>query len=481
MNKELISTKSIFIIFFIALAFVYPNLYYPVINPLVSWSLPRIILLLLSFILTILALKSIKIKGFLLFFVVINIFLVSIQFFNPLEDELIYTILGVDDRLDGIAYQFLFIVFIIFANYCIRILNNKTKSFLYFSLISAGVIQSIVLVHQYTWVPLDLIFRKIYFRFDSPMGLTGHAGYTAGLLVPLIIIGIFTTQSKNRIISILSYVFTAIICFGLNLTQNRSSLIALSIVLIFWIFISLKNIKKISFMVLCVILINFSENILPKNPTSSRDLSNPQTLTTRLEIWKFSTELLPQSWGFPFWGGGTGNLKLQITDQLPIEKLMLFYEKEYGWQSSKNIKKITPLNEKDAPKRQRMYLVKYNDGELKPVRLTLDRAHNFFLDKAFSIGLIGAVVWMIFYIYPIVAYFRLKPYQKTFEQQALSMALIAIQIYYIFWFSVMQVEPIHVVVALMAWVGIERAKAMPDPITQGLSSNISPTPQSLET
>lgn len=163
------------------------------------------------------------------------------------------------------------------------------------------------------------------------------------------------------------------------------------------------------------------------------------------------------------WGGGTGNLKLQIAEQLPIEQLMPFYEREYGWQSSNNIKKITSLNDKNSLKRQRMYLVTYKDGEIKPVRLTLDRAHNFFLDKAFSIGLIGAILWMIFYIYPIYAYFMLKPYQKTFEQQALSMALIAIQIYYIFWFSVMQVEPIHVVVALMAWLGIERAKAIPDP------------------
>lgn len=325
------------------------------------------------------------------------------------------------------------------------------------------MIQSIFIIHQYTWVPLDLIITKIYFRFDSTMGLTGHAGYTAGLLIPLVILAIFMSESKVRIYSFLSCVFSLIICFGLNLTQNRSSLIALSIVLAIWTFTNLCFPKRVILLVFCIILINFSGNILPANPTLNRDLSSSQTLLTRLEIWRFSIELLPKSWGFPFWGGGTGNLKLLIADQLPIETLMRFYEREYSWQSSENIKKITPLSDKNSLRRQKMYLITYKNGEIKPVQLTLDRAHNFFLDKAFSIGLIGAILWMIFYIYPIFAYFRLKPYQKTFEQQALSMALIAIQIYYIFWFSVMQVEPIHVVIALMAWVGIERAKATPDP------------------
>ncbi|MEY4530657.1 MAG: hypothetical protein RLZZ156_1378, partial [Deinococcota bacterium] len=459
----LISTKTIFLIFFIVFIVLYPNLYYPIINPLISWSLPRISLLFIAFIFTILALKTIKMPKKLLFFVVINILLSSIQFLNPLEDERIFTILGVDDRFDGSIYQILVAILMIFSYYCIKILNENTKVFLYFSLGFAGVIQSIVLIHQYTWIPLNLFFTEINFRFDLPMGLTGHAGYTAGLLIPLIILSIYTTQSKNYVLSTLSYVFAPIICFGLNLTQNRSSLIAVSIVLIIWIFLSLRDLKKIGLLAFCVVLINFSANILPVNPTLTRDFTNPQTLSTRLEIWNFSIALLPKSWGFPLLGGGTGNLKLQIAEQLPIEQLMPFYEREYGWQSSNNIKKITSLNDKNSLKRQRMYLVTYKDGELRPVRLTLDRAHNFFLDKAFSIGLIGAILWIIFYVYPIFAYFRLKPYQKTFEQQTLSMALIAIQIYYIFWFSVMQVEPIHVVVALMAWVGIERAKATPDP------------------
>jgi hypothetical protein len=163
------------------------------------------------------------------------------------------------------------------------------------------------------------------------------------------------------------------------------------------------------------------------------------------------------------WGGGTGSFKLNIAERLPIRDLMVVLQKEFKWQSNDNIVKIELLSPKNAPIRQKAYKVTYKDGSTKIAFQVIDRAHNFFLDRIYSIGLIGAIMWMIFYIYPIFAYFRLKPYQKTFEQQALTMALIAIQVYYIFWFSVMQVEPIHVTVALMAWVGIERARATSNP------------------
>jgi O-antigen ligase len=201
----------------------------------------------------------------------------------------------------------------------------------------------------------------------------------------------------------------------------------------------------------------------PTNPTVNRSLTNTQTFETRIEIWKIAANLLPKSWLFPFWGGGTGEFKLLISDILPYQEFYKFLAIEYKWQPADQIKKTIVLTAPSMPKREKAFIFFYKDRSQEFTKITLDRAHNFFLDKAFSVGLIGAILWMIFYIYPIYAYFRLKPYQKTFEQQTLTMALLALQMYYIFWFSVMQVEPIHVVVALMAWVGIERAKAIPDP------------------
>ena len=459
MQKDFALPSSILFTLLAIFVFVYPNLYYPVVNPFLSWSVPRLVLLFVFAILGILSIKNLRMPKFLVFFILVNFVLIFIQLFNQKEDEIIYTILGNDDRFEGIFYQFLVILFAVFAYYSLIIIKYSKKFLLFLSL--SGVFHTLVIINQYTLVPFNILGREISFTFDGVPGLTGRAGYIAGFLICVIAVSIYLSLEKSRFYSILGYIFLLMNCVGLSLLQNRSSTIAMTIGLVVWIFLRKVNLQFLLTLAVAIILINFSDRIFVTNQSFVRNTADTTTLSTRFEIWKIAFKLMPDNWGFPFFGGGTGAFKLAISDKLPILDLMNFYQKEYNLQPNVNIKKTIIISDEKISKRQKTFVVFYKDKSQQVYSLTLDRAHNFFLDKIFSIGLIGAVFWMIFYIYPIYAFFRLERSKRSFFLQALVVTLIAVQIYYIFWFSVLQVEPIHIIVALMAWVALERIKNEP--------------------
>jgi O-antigen ligase len=461
MNTEIPATKKIINSIFLIFLLIYPNLYIPVVNLLVSYSFPRLFLLLIVSIFAILIAKNILDSKLFLFFIVLNLILSTISLFNPNEDEPIFTILGNDSRIEGVLYQILLIFFIVIAYFYIK---KNTWGNLFLTLNVALSFQAIIIFQQYIQNPLEIFGIPLTFvTYGEVSGIVGRAAFAASLMLPIVFLGFIRLYDKSLIVSFISLLTILFSNLAINLTENRSSIIAATFALTIFLFFNINKLKNALLISLCILIVNFGTQILPGNLNANRNLSDPQTFETRIEMWKIAVRLLPESWGFPIWGGGTGAVKLNIAERLPIRDLMVVLQKEYKWQSNNNIKKIELLSPKTAPIRQKAYKILYKDGSTKIAFQVIDRTHNFFLDRVYSIGLIGAIFWMIFYIYPIFAYFRLKPYQKTFEQLAVTMALIAIQFYYIFWFSVMQVEPIHVTVALMAWVGLERARAVPNP------------------
>jgi O-antigen ligase len=495
MSKEILSTQKISIFVLGIFLLLYPNMYLASVDSLAAFAFGRLILLGIILVFSILCLKFIKIKGFLPYFIGFIGFLTLIQLFNPLEDEIIFSIMGVDYRPDGFLYQMLLIFFMPFILYNLKNIKNYANLILILSI--SSLLQSLIIISQYLNIPINIFSVLIDFRSPtSTIGLMGHAGFSAGFILIGIIACLINLQNKSNFLKVISGIFLIVNLFGLHMTQNRATVFSLSAALILWLIFNWKNHKMVLWLILSLVIINFGTSLFPKNAGIDRDRTDSTTLQTRIEIWKIALKILPQTWGFPLWGGGTGAMALTISDKLPVEELMPFYKKEFKLQSNENITKITVVSAKNAQRREKAFVVSYKDKTRQIYKINLDRAHNFFLDKAFNIGVFGAVLWMIFYLYPIYAFFRLpKAKRSNFELQGLIIALIAIQMYYIFWFSVMQVEPIHVVVALMAWVGIERAKAIPDPQTNaapfdstapvlnayGLSSNSVTTPQSLET
>ncbi|MFN3265798.1 MAG: O-antigen ligase family protein [Deinococcales bacterium] len=359
-----------------------------------------------------------------------------------------------DSRVEGTIYQVLLLLFMVGAYFNLK--NNSYKTYFNFICLSL-LFQAIVIFQQYLENPLEVFGIPLSFiTYGEVSGIVGRAAFAASLMLPGVFIGFVGTSDKSIIIKTMSYLTIFFTTLAISLTENRSSILAATVGLTVFLFFNIKNIKRVVQIVGCIVIANFGTNLFPNELKENRSFTNSQTLETRLEMWKIALKLLPSSWGFPIWGGGTGEFKLTIAKHLPARDLLTVLQKEYAWQPNENISKIELISPQNAPIRQKTYKVTYKDGTSKFAFQVIDRAHNFFLDRIYSIGLLGAVLWIIFYTYPIFAYFRLRPEQKTTEIQVLVASLVAIQVYHIFWFSVMQVEPIHVVIALMAWVRIQK-------------------------
>jgi O-antigen ligase len=482
LTRQFVDTTKVMNGIFFAFLFTYPLLFLKTNegNQIDSWHTLRFYALVLIFLVTILTIFRTKLPKALASFLLLNSFFVFVTLFNPTEDNFIYNLYGTNDRQDGIIYQTLLLFFILFCYSVVK--NLKDFSLIYFTLVVSGFVQSILLVAQYYQLNLGAIEIFIPTKGFSISGFIGNSGLVGGFFIAIIILNIYLTNCKIKIISSLSVIILPFICLGTSIVQTRSTLLAFFITITIYMIVNRSNNKMVIVSIATAFMILFGSSVIPQSNTDldNRNLVSTTSIAARTDIWYIAIKLLPQSWQFPFWGGGTGELKRLISDKLPPKDLFKFYELEQKWQPATDIKSYKVLSDVKTPKRDKMYFVTWKNGKSAASIITLDKAHNFFLDKAFSIGLVGAILWMLFYLYPIYNFLRLPKHQQTPELTVLTLTLLAIQIYYLFWFSVMQVEPIHVILAIATWVALDRAKAIPDPATQGLSSNVTPAPQSLE-
>jgi hypothetical protein len=465
MTKELKHTNVIFQIAILLFLIIYPNLFLEMPFFVDSWFFPRYVVLFAIFLLAILSLKNTKINLFFIIFSTINVILSTISYFNTLEDYKIITLYGENGRGDGIFYQILLIFFLIFSLNTLKSFKNFSKIFFFLSI--SALIQSYMVFLQYSYVQfpkIPILGSFLPYDVKQTVGFMGHSGYVAGFLFLILIFNLYLLEYKNYKKPLTIFIFILIIAnsIGLGLTENRTSIIAAIFVLLTYGFIRLRTIHIPIIAFLSCILISFSTQFVYKSPqTSEKIFINSTTLETRLIIWDIAKILYPQSWGFPFVGGGTGSFKLLISEKLDPMKLFEFYEKEIGWKDTSQIKEFKVFD-KNSTKRERRFLVTWKDGKQALQNIALDKVHNFYFDRAFTIGTIGAVLWLLFYLYPIFWYvFKATKSQRTLEFTVLVVALVGLQVYYALWFAMPQFEPIHVFIGAMAWVSIERASQLP--------------------
>lgn len=474
------TTKTLEVVLSLFL-FLYPILYFQLsdTNAIDSWFFIRYAALIFIFIFSILSIKNSKPSLILLFFISINIILALIQLVNPFEDTPVLNLYGLADRADGILYQILLMSLAFLAFGVIKKLQNF--DFLFIPLILAGIFQSVLIFFQYRQINLHFLETFVPYNADSVLGFMGHSGYLGGFYISIITLNIYYTQSKTALYARMAYISLPINCLGMSLVQNRSSVVSAVFIILIYLLTQIKNPRVILLSITSAFMIYFGASVIPQSKQlATKNLLSLTTAFTRFEIWNIGIQLLPQSWLFPFWGGGVGEFKRLISEKLPPIELFKFYQKEYKWQPLSEIESYKILSDKNTPKRDKMFTVFWKDKHYTIQNISLDKAHNFFLDKAFSIGLLGAILWMVFYLYPLYAFIRLPIYQRSPELIALTTTLIGIQIYYIFWFAVMQVEPIHVTLAIATWIALDRAKAIPNPAIHGFNSSTTPPPQSLE-
>lgn len=371
---------------------------------------------------------------------------------SSFRDEPIYAILGNAARVDGILYQISLFLFALLAFWVFSERGSSNgqggfHSFRDFSYVflGAAALQSILLLLQRVGLdPVGPVLRSGN-PLSMPVGTIGHPGMAAGLLLPGVLLGLgLWVERRRRFVLLL----TLLVSLGLGVTVGRAGLLGLVVALGVWV--SLR--REFSFVLvsgLVLFVAVFGPGFLPDRQGFSKEVANPRTGLTRLVIWKLAWEGIRSMPGGPLLGEGPDAFRVALSTRIPFERLLEEYRLEYGWPEGVKVKKVEPLwTPQDSPKdrKWRVYFEGWPGVESKVYGINLDKAHNLFLDRWLSYGLIAALIWVYLYLGGVV-----RTWGRGALRQALACTLLGVFVYYLFWFPVPQVEPLHVALIAMAF------------------------------
>lgn len=203
-----------------------------------------------------------------------------------------------------------------------------------------------------------------------------------------------------------------------------------------------------------LVLVAFlTPSLIPDRQGFRKEVSDPTSGLSRLVIWKLAWEAIRSTPGQPFLGGGPDAFRVALLTRIPFEHLLEEYRLEYGWPKEAQVKEVRPLWSPEDPLRSRAWLVRFEkfkeertDKTAKIYRVYLDKAHNLFLDRWLSYGLIAAIVWIYLYLSG-----SLRAWGTSPLRQGLALSLLGVFIYYLFWFPVPQTEPFHLALIAAAF------------------------------
>lgn len=415
--------------------------------------LPKLFLLLILGLLSLLEMPRHWLRHPFLYISLALIGLATISTLNS-GDSTTFWLLGPKNRFDGILYQ---IGLLLSGVYILLVIRRQPHHWkLLITAITLGaIVQSIVVLIQR--LGYDPIGPLIQWRtFSSPIGTIGHPGMVSGFLLPVLLVSIwmslYSQQAKEQRLWLIS---TLILAIGLGVVQNRSALYALIVVLA-WVCISQRSLKSLILSGLALVIVIGTPTAITSIPLLSakkyqKSYLENTTLHTRLELWQMGLWSATQIRGEPVIGGGPDGFYLSLLRNPPLEQLIKFYRIEYSWPDNTQISKAEIVNDADTTVRGRWIRVhfarygsKTNTFYDYPIP---DKAHSYFIDRFLAYGGISLLLWIILYLYPIFQGVRSN---RTIIS-GISWGLGALGIYYLTWFPVMQVEPIHLALVAIAW------------------------------
>jgi O-antigen ligase len=367
------------------------------------------------------------------------------------NDDLPFKMLGGQYRLDGWVYQTA-LTSLALGIFGIGRTNPNASLALSIGLVASSVTQSILMLFQrINFDPIAPLTRLD--TNSAPTGTLTHPGMAAGLLMCALLLGIGfyqKTEKRTRPWLLLSLI---IISVGLSITNNRASLygIAIGLALIwFWG-------RKYQILLLSVssfIVILGARAVIPNPQGFERSLEDSRSFEVRIHIWETSLSAFRQMRLQPIIGGGPDGFRLEILRNPPLNSYLAAYGAEVNWPKNVQIASVKRLERE--PLRRSSLEVTFSQfgteksGYMLEIPLVLDRAHNLWFDRALSYGFFDAFLWLILYLMPIIWSFRSW---RTLNSQTviLGFTTLALFIYYLVWFPVIQVEPLHVAVLALAW------------------------------
>lgn len=377
--------------------------------------------------------------------------LVVLGGFNARDDDVTAVILGPESRMDGLIYQAGLVLTALLA-YRVMCEYRGVWSLLVGGLVVAGILESAVLVLQRLALdPIGPLIRGL--AFETPVGTMGNNGIVAGFMVVVLLggVGLFL-QASGTFRKALLVLALMTIALGLGITINKASFYALVAVLVLWNLLRRER-WLLGLSVALVAVVLSAQSLVPNRQGFSRSFTDPATGKTRLVIWELALKAATRLPLSPLIGSGPDGFRLALLRHIPPEDLMREYRLEYGWPPEATIREIRTLYQPGDPIRSKAFLVfldnyKSESGKQALIyKVYLDKAHNMLLDRLLAYGLFAAIITLVLYLWPV---WRLIRKANVFEQSIL-VALLAAFLYYLFWFPVVQVEPIHMVFVAMAW------------------------------
>ncbi len=389
------------------------------------------------------------------------------------HDTITYVLLGGQQRMDGVIYQAALVMIGVFAYQTFtRDKSGIPKVLMAF--VGAGTVQAVlVVVQQLGFDPVATFVR--WKAFDLPGGSIGHPGMVAGLLLPAIIVATWSyLNACTQRSKILWAISTLLLAVGLSVVSNRTALLGLSVGLTF-IILQRRSLETVGGCAVLIVLVLLARNAVPSPTAPTRDLVSTQTLETRRMIWPLAIQAARATPGQPFIGGGPDAFRLWILRSKPLEKFVPLLGLELGWPANARIAHTEVVQFPDTPIRDsvlRVQFAQYDNQHniTQNYPITLDRAHNLTLDRLVAYGGLSALIWLVLYFYPVLRFAwdvvsggRTKTVQdgvfKSLKNSSnlyggLISAVLALCVYYLAWFPVMQIEPLHLILLAAAWVAI---------------------------
>lgn len=378
---------------------------------------------------------------------------------NARDDDFTVVLLGPEGRWDGLIYQFGLVLAALLAYRVLRE-NRRAWPLLLSGLVVVGVVETAVVVLQRLALdPVGPLTRG--FMYEAPVGTIGHPGMVAGFMIVVLIggMGLFLRVSGTVQRALLGLALLTV-ALGLGITTNKASVYALIAVLVLWNLLRRER-WLLGLSVALVAMVLSAQSLVPNRLEFNRSFTDPATGKTRLVIWELALKAAARLPLSPLVGSGPDGFRLALLRHIPPEDLMREYRLEYGWPPEATIREIQTLYQPGDPIRSKAFLVfldnyKSDTGKQGLIyKVYLDKAHNLLLDRLISYGLFAVLITVALYLWPV---WRLIRKASAFEQSIL-VALLAAFLYYLFWFPVVQVEPIHMVFVAMAWAMLGKAAA----------------------
>lgn len=392
------------------------------------------------------------------------------------QDAFSYILLGGQQRLDGVLYQSALVVIGIFA-YQVFVRRPDGIPRVIAAFVAAGAVQAgLVVVQRLGFDPVATFVR--WRAFTLPGGSIGLPGMVAGLLLPAVILALWMFLSARGIRSSLWWGAAMIaLSLGLSVVSNRTALLGLIAGLVFMV-LRRRSLEVIGAALVVVVLVLFARDLIPTQAGPDRDLVSTQTLETRRIIWPLAFQASRETKGQPFIGGGPDALRLWMLRSAPLEQFVPLLGLELVWPPNARVERAEVVRPPDGPIRDSVLRVRFAQfGDQKNLSrdfpITLDRAHDLVLDRLVAYGGLSALIWLILYLYPL-----LRPVWGALGKvrrrglngldlaraSALSGGLIAavlgLGVYYLAWFPVMQVEPLHLILLAAAWIAVSKPEGI---------------------